>query len=218
MDDGLDLDAMRPAHIGTARWEEAWLRAHRQIDPMLRVRVRRVFGDDAADVDDVLQDVWEKAARGFGRFRGDSPLSLWLWSITRNTLRDKLNSPKARAEEVPLDERATRWADDAVLLPHATDHPLGPPFATETEDDLVEAIDRAEDWRRLQEAARAVLTPSALRLWELYCLHRSNKELMSVYGGTARSLEKKMSLIRERVRNAYYAANPGRHCRMERSP
>jgi RNA polymerase sigma-70 factor (ECF subfamily) len=73
-------------------------------DRSLRSLAYRLLGDRDA-MDDVLQDAYEKAYRGFARFRGESTVRTWLYRIVYNACLDELRRRRP-AETVPEDAAA----------------------------------------------------------------------------------------------------------------
>ena len=53
------------------------------------------------DANDMAQDVFLKAYRGVGRFRGDSSFSTWLYRIAVNTCLNFRAARRPQAEELP---------------------------------------------------------------------------------------------------------------------
>jgi RNA polymerase sigma-70 factor (ECF subfamily) len=67
-------------------------------EPGLRRLLRRACGR-AADVDDLLQETYLRAWRGFGRFRGESRPTTWIMRIALNASR---NWRRSQRPTVPL--------------------------------------------------------------------------------------------------------------------
>lgn len=61
--------------------EEAFRLLYRRYTPRLRRVVGRVLGPMDAETDDTVQELWVRAVRRLGQFRGDSSLSTWLCAI-----------------------------------------------------------------------------------------------------------------------------------------
>jgi RNA polymerase sigma-70 factor (ECF subfamily) len=80
-------------------------------DANLRALAFRLVGDRAA-MDDVLQEAYAKAFRGFTRFRGESAASTWLYRVVYNTCLDELRRRRP-SEQIPDDAEAP--AEDADL-------------------------------------------------------------------------------------------------------
>ena len=67
----------------------AFVEIVRHYEPRLRALAYRLL-DDRDLTDDVLQDVYIRAFKALGRFRGDASLGTWLYRITYNTCIDEL--------------------------------------------------------------------------------------------------------------------------------
>lgn len=130
-------------------------------------------------VDDLVQDVFLAALAGLGRFRGTSPLGVWLIGIARHKVesfyRAQLKQPDALADD-----------DDGAV---AAEAPL-----------LDEEIDR----ERMQAKAQRVLqrlpeTYSAALLWR-YWEGRSAREMAEATGRTEKAVERLLARARARFR------------------
>lgn len=123
-------DGERAAH------DEFYLRYRRNV----AANLYRVLGD-AADLDDLVQDVFVIAFRGLDAFRGDARLSTWLYRICVNVALGKIRSRSRRPPP-------TAVADvDAIAdaRAHASDRPETPERALER------AQDRARVYRALDQ-------------------------------------------------------------------
>jgi RNA polymerase sigma-70 factor, ECF subfamily len=69
-----------------------------QSEPGLRRLLGRICGRNA-DIDDLVQETYLRAWRGFGRFRGESSLTTWITRIAVNVSRNWARSKRAT---VPL--------------------------------------------------------------------------------------------------------------------
>lgn len=63
---------------------------------------------------DIAQDTFIKAIHNVKKFRGDSKISTWLYSIAANVSRDHLRK-HGRVDFVPLEETWIKSADDSPL-------------------------------------------------------------------------------------------------------
>jgi RNA polymerase sigma-70 factor (ECF subfamily) len=70
-------------------------RLHREYGERIRRYLERLVG--ANDADDLAQDVFEKAQRALGTFRGDSRVLTWLYRVATNAAIDRLRMPGRRA-------------------------------------------------------------------------------------------------------------------------
>jgi RNA polymerase sigma-70 factor (ECF subfamily) len=93
---------------------------------------------DPAMAEDIVQDAFLRAFRGFGGWRGDSPRA-WLFAIVRNCWRDRVGAEVAR-RQVLVDNAALSEAQAAAVenLPDEADTPE----IALIRDDEVEAIRR----------------------------------------------------------------------------
>ncbi|MEJ7809001.1 MAG: RNA polymerase sigma factor [Gemmatimonadaceae bacterium] len=71
-----------------------------------------------ADAEEVVQDTFVRAFASLDRFRGDSSLRTWLFTIARNLWRDRLRAAhaSARGGEVPIEEEHAATEHDALDL------------------------------------------------------------------------------------------------------
>src|SRR5512143_932067 len=77
---------------------------HRDHGDRIRRYLARLVG--AADAEDLAQDVFEKAQRAIGTFRGDSRVRTWLYRVATNAAIDRLRSAGRRADLEPHDDDA----------------------------------------------------------------------------------------------------------------
>jgi RNA polymerase sigma-70 factor (ECF subfamily) len=93
---------------------------------------------DPVMAEDIVQDAFLRAFRGFDGWRGDSPRA-WLFAIVRNCWRDRIGAEVAR-RQVLVDNAALSEAQAAAVenLPDEADTPE----ASLIRDDEVEAIRR----------------------------------------------------------------------------
>lgn len=69
---------------------------HRDHGDRIRRYLERLVGPTEAE--DLRQDVFEKAQRAIGAFRGDSRVLTWLYRVATNVAIDRLRSPGRRAD------------------------------------------------------------------------------------------------------------------------
>ncbi len=68
---------------------------HRDHGDRIRRYLARLVG--ATDAEDLAQDVFEKAQRAMGAFRGDSRVLTWLYRVATNAAIDRLRNAERRA-------------------------------------------------------------------------------------------------------------------------
>ena len=85
--------------------ESAFRTLYDSHSPALYAFLLRVLGRWRSEANDALQDVWLRAARDLGRFRGASSFRTWLFGIAVNRCREIVRmTPNAHEE---LDENAS---------------------------------------------------------------------------------------------------------------
>jgi RNA polymerase sigma-70 factor (ECF subfamily) len=66
------------------------------------------------EVEEVVQDTFVRAFASLDAFRGDSTLRTWLFTITRNLVRDRVRSRVSRRGVVPIEESHAVTEHDAL--------------------------------------------------------------------------------------------------------
>jgi len=90
--------------------EAAWRQMYRLYTPPL-YRLARHLTDSNADTDDLIHEMWIRAARSAGRFAGRSRVRTWLTGILLNCVREWRRT-SARRAEVDLDDGLAFAPDD----------------------------------------------------------------------------------------------------------
>lgn len=156
--------------------------------PSLRRIVAAAGPKDAADRDDILQEVLIRLHRALAKYRFDAPLSTWIFRIARNAaLDEEKKRRRARARELragPID------ADPAVRS-------AGPEEAVLSSERTQEL---KELFYRLAEADRQLLL---LREKE----GLSMDEIAVVLGLPAGTVKSRLSRARRRARRLYEEAS-----------
>lgn len=83
--------------------------------PRLR-RLARALAGQAADADDLVQIVLERALARAQQWRPDAALDKWVFAIARNAWRDELRA-RGRAQHLFVDEEAGAMASDGASAP-----------------------------------------------------------------------------------------------------
>jgi RNA polymerase sigma-70 factor (ECF subfamily) len=144
----------------------------------------RMLGD-RADAEEVAQEIFLKAYRGLGRFKGDARFSTWLYRIATNHCLNHLESRRRRAGPRSNPGHLVETVSDPAPRP----------------DQVVEQ----EDARRLVQQALLRLTPehrSILVLREIQGLsYEEIGELLGLESGTVRSrLHRARMELKERLK------------------
>jgi RNA polymerase sigma-70 factor (ECF subfamily) len=111
---------------------------HREHGGRIRRYLARLVG--TTDAEDLQQDVFEKAQRAIGTFRGDSRALTWLYRVATNVAIDRLRSAGRRAD-------LERDDGDAGALP-------GPGTAHATDE---RSLDGEVDRKRMRECIMRVV-------------------------------------------------------------
>ena len=123
-------------------------------EEMVRAYQHRVFGvalrmlGNAAEAEEIAQEVFLRAHRGLAEFRGDAKLSTWLYAIASRLCLTRLGSS---------DRSAVRQGEETLMhLPHDAAGPQATLEQTELETALHRAIAELPDERRLVVLLRDV--------------------------------------------------------------
>jgi RNA polymerase sigma-70 factor (ECF subfamily) len=148
----------------------------------------RMLGN-AADAEDLLQEIFLLAHRKLDSFKGESTLATWLYRLGMNQCLDRLRSRAAR------NDRATTSLDGAT---HAAGRPGLRRDAAFTRLDLERAIGQ------LPAAARAAFLLHDVEGFE----HRQVAEILGIAEGTSKSQVHKARLRMRELLTRAPAANP----------
>jgi len=88
-----------------SRDERTFLELYRRHTPFLLALVRRLLQTAPAEVEDVVQETWIRAAQGLADFRWQSRLRTWLAGVAVNCCREQRRRIGRRREEGPHRER-----------------------------------------------------------------------------------------------------------------
>ncbi len=130
------------------------------------------------DTHDLLQDVFAKAYRSLGRFRGQSQFYTWLYSIATNMTLNFLKKRNRRARAMSLDDfDAAIERDEEYIALTSPDAPDRRAHLQELQKRLNEAL------QKLSEDHRAVVV-----MYDIQGLpHAEISRIMGVSEGTIRS-------------------------------
>ncbi|MDP2497800.1 MAG: sigma-70 family RNA polymerase sigma factor [Candidatus Palauibacterales bacterium] len=156
--------------------EQTYLRLIRENRGQLR-KICRVYGDDAADREDLRQEILLQLWRSLPSFRGDADAGTWLYRVALNTALSRRRDRETR-EEARLHRE-----DDAI--PDAPSRPDREHRERERLERLYAAIDRLED------ADRALVL--------MYLDEKSYSEMAEVLGITENYVGVRLHRIRKRL-------------------
>jgi RNA polymerase sigma-70 factor (ECF subfamily) len=101
------VDQALVAQYLAGRDETAFIALYRRHTPALFGLATRLAGGERQDAEEIVQEVWLRAAERLSAFRWESSLRTWLSGIVVNGWREKLRS---RRREVFLEEDAEEMA------------------------------------------------------------------------------------------------------------
>jgi RNA polymerase sigma-70 factor (ECF subfamily) len=128
----------------------------------------RMLGN-AADAEDLLQEIFLSAHRKLESFRGDAALGTWLYRLATNQILDHVRSRAARAGQL------TDGLDDATVLADATGHRLA--------DRAIDRIDLERALGELPDGCRAAFVLHDVEGLE----HKEIAGVLGIAEGTSKS-------------------------------
>jgi RNA polymerase sigma-70 factor (ECF subfamily) len=146
-------------------------------------RLVRALTAGDGDVEDLVQDIFVRAYRGIGRFRGDSAFHTWLYRIAVNVARSQVNRRRRRdvafpdaAEDVrALEEIAVRGdLEETLLRRQAIDRAL----ASLPLDRRILIVLRDIDGLKYEEIAAIVKLPQGTVESRLFRAHQRLRPLL----------------------------------------
>lgn len=115
VDDGLPPDAIRRAQGGDVEAFEAIYRVH---SPRVYALCLRLSDGGSMDASELMQDVFIRAWRGLGTFRGDCAFTSWLHRLAVNAMLETARSEKRRTARVlPMKDPDSIGAYSASVTP-----------------------------------------------------------------------------------------------------
>ncbi len=128
----------------------------------------RMLGN-AADAEDLLQEIFLSAHRKLGSFRGESALGTWLYRLAMNQILDHVRSRAGRTGQL------TDGLEDATTIADAGGHRLA--------DRAISRIDLERALAELPEGSRAAFLLHDVEGLE----HREVAEVLGIAEGTSKS-------------------------------
>lgn len=102
---GSSDDTIRRAQAGDTRAFESLYREH---SPRVFALCLRLSGGTRDEASELMQDVFIRAWRGLGNFRGESAFSSWLHRLAVNAMLESVRSEKRRVARVlPMEDPGT---------------------------------------------------------------------------------------------------------------
>jgi RNA polymerase sigma-70 factor, ECF subfamily len=144
-------------------------------EELYRAHAGRIYGlamrmlGNAADAEDLLQEIFLAAHRKLETFRGEAALGTWLYRLATNQILDHVRSRAARTGQL------TDGLDDASLLPDAMGHRLG--------DRAIDRVDLERALAQLPEGCRAAFVLHDIEGLE----HQEVADVLGIAEGTSKS-------------------------------
>jgi RNA polymerase sigma-70 factor (ECF subfamily) len=144
-------------------------------EELYRAHAGRIYGlalrmlGNAADAEDLLQEIFLAAHRKLETFRGEAALGTWLYRLATNQILDHVRSRAARTGQM------TDGLDDASLLPDAMGHRLG--------DRAIDRVDLERALAQLPEGCRAAFVLHDIEGLE----HQEVADVLGIAEGTSKS-------------------------------
>jgi len=158
---------------------------------------------DAADAQDLAQEVFVKLFRNLGSYRGDAAFTTWLHRITLNVAFDWLRARRRRPLTVPLEPPAAEEDERPPDLPSAEAGPEELTLREERRRCLREAIDRlSPDYREV------------VLLYHFY--HLSYQEIADRLGVPVRTVETRLYRARAHLRRMLMSWEGGERVEVQR--
>jgi RNA polymerase sigma-70 factor (ECF subfamily) len=114
-----------------------------QCRAMLLSRAHRIAGS-REEAEDIVQDVYLKALKGLPRFRGDSKMETWLYSIMRNAALEHLRNRKRRVADQQTFVRSENDEETTLEVPDTRADPEEACARSEMEQILLSEIDKLD--------------------------------------------------------------------------
>jgi RNA polymerase sigma-70 factor (ECF subfamily) len=179
------------------------LRGVRAQDPEAWQRLARLFGPlvyawsraqqlQPADASDVTQDVFRAVANNIHRFRRDRPgdsFRGWLWTITRNKIRDL---QRARGKQ-------PRAVGGTTMMQRVAEVPDEPPDEDASSDDMVRST-----YRRAVEMLRECFEQSTWQAFWRVAIQRDNTaDVAADLGMSVNAVRKAKARVLRRLREEF---------------
>jgi RNA polymerase sigma-70 factor (ECF subfamily) len=145
-----------------------------------------------ADAEEITQDTFVRAHRGFSRFRGDSSVATWLHRIAVNLARNRYWYFFRRRKHATLSLDATLGAEGEATFSDLLSATDPDPAQESSRNEFVGAVESCME--RLEPSHRMILTMRSV-------LDQSYEEIASALGINVGTVKSRIARARERLRN-----------------
>jgi RNA polymerase sigma-70 factor, ECF subfamily len=145
-----------------------------------------------ADAEEITQDTFVRAHRGFSRFRGDSSVATWLHRIAVNLARNRYWYYFRRRKHSTLSLDATVGEEGDAAFSDLLSAADPDPSQETSRQEFVTAVDTCMD--RLEPSHKRILTMRSV-------LDQSYEEIASALGINVGTVKSRIARARERLRN-----------------
>ncbi len=165
-------------------------------DQLILLRKRMVFNlcyrflGNYEDADDCAQDVFLKVFRSLKKFRFESNFTTWVYRITVNTCKNKLNSLDYRFRFKKMRINNNKPAEDAPQSVEIGDETYSPDSS----------LKRKEISQLIQEAVNKLPTPQKMVVVLRDMEERSYDEIVEITGFKLGTVKSKLSRARQELR------------------
>lgn len=150
--------------------------------PLRRFLMR--YLDPSDDAEQAVLTVFVRAWQNAARFRFKASVATWLFQIAINVARDMHRSRKSQPQPVAYPE----------------EHQLSAPFIGNAEHDVMANLERADQYRQIQQALQKMSETDRLLIVLYYFEERTYEEMQSITGFSYKVLKTRISRARQRLR------------------
>ncbi|MDB5150990.1 MAG: rpoE 3 [Mucilaginibacter sp.] len=139
-------------------------------------KICRIYMDDPADRDDLLQEMTLQLWRGFDSFKGESKFSSWMYRVALNTAIVFFKKQKRRP--------------DSEQIPEGFEHPEEPNIAGEKEEQLALFYKAVQQLSKVEKA-----------LIFLYMENQSSEEIAASLGITPVNVRVRLNRVKTKLKD-----------------
>jgi RNA polymerase sigma-70 factor (ECF subfamily) len=144
-----------------------------------------------ADAEEIVQDTFVRAHRGFARFRGDCSVATWLHRIAVNLARNRYWYYFRRRRSATLSLDAAMGEDGDSTFSDLVSTAEPDPAQESSRNEFLEAVERSME--RLEPSCRKILTMRTI-------LDQSYEEIAANLGINVGTVKSRIARARERLR------------------